>query len=109
MMIRQPEWVDIATLERARESVRAKRLPALDQVRRTTLTEGLCVQTLHVGSYDDEAPLLRTLHKEHLPRHGLTPTGHHHEIYLNDPRRTVPAKLKVVLRQPVKNDKAASR
>lgn len=108
MMIRQPEWVSTATLDRARDNVRAKPLPALSQVRRTTLAEGLCVQTLHVGSYDDEAPLLRSLHRQYLPQHGLTPTGHHHELYLNDPRKTLPAKLKVVLRQPVTNDQTAS-
>jgi hypothetical protein len=53
--------------------------------------------------------LLRALHRDYLPQHGLTPTGHHHEIYLNDARRTHPSKLKVVLRQPVTNDQAADR
>lgn len=59
------------------------------------------MQTLHVGSYDDEAPVLHRLHQEHLPALGLTPTGRHHEIYLGNPRRTAPAKLRTVLRQPV--------
>jgi hypothetical protein len=108
MMIRQPEWVDAATLDRARDAARAKGLPALPHVRSESFEEGLCVQTLHVGSYDDEAPLLRTLHLDYLPRHGLRPTGRHHELYLNDPRRTPPAKLKVVLRQPVAPDQPAS-
>ena len=101
MMIRQPEWVSTAMLDRAREGARAKRLPALPLLRHQTLAEGLSVQTLHVGSYDDEAPLLRALHQQYLPEHGLRPTGRHHEIYLNDPRKTPPEKLKVVLRQPV--------
>jgi hypothetical protein len=101
MLVRQPGWVGADLLDRARDAARAKRLPALDRLRPLTLAEGLCVQTLHVGSYDDEAPLLRALHRDHLPRHGLVPTGPHHEIYLNDPRRTPPEKLKVVLRQPV--------
>ena len=109
MLIRQPEWVSTAILDRARDGARAKRLPALPQVQVQTLDEGLCVQTLHVGSYDDEAPLLRSLHRDYLPQHGLTPTGHHHEIYLNDPRKTLPAKLKVVLRQPVTNDQPTPR
>jgi len=101
MMVRQPEWLPATLLERALEGAQAKRLPALPLVRYQSLAEGSCVQTLHVGSFDDEAPLLRTLHQDHLPQHGLVPTDRHHEIYLNDPRRTVPAKLKVVLRQPV--------
>lgn len=109
MMIRQPEWVDAAMLGRARDGAQAKRLPALPLLHWQTLTEGLCVQTLHVGSYDDEAPLLRELHQRYLPAQGMTPTGRHHEIYLNDPRRTPPAKLKVVLRQPVMNGQALSR
>lgn len=104
MLIRQPDWVTSAVLGQAADNVRAKDLPALHRVRTLTHTEGWCVQTLHVGSYDDEAPLLRALHREHLPQHGLAPTGPHHEIYLNDPRRVAPAKLKVVLRQPVTDD-----
>jgi hypothetical protein len=64
--------------------------------------EGLSVQIMHVGSYDDEGPVLRRLHKEFLPENGLTETGHHHEIYLSDPRKVAPEKLKTVLRQPVR-------
>lgn len=109
MMIRQPDWVTTAMLERAREAAPAKRLPALPRLRRQSFTEGLCVQRLHVGSYDDEGPLLRALHQEHLPQHRLAPTERHHEIYLNDPRRTSPAKLKVVLRQPVSRTEAVVR
>lgn len=109
MVVRQPEWVGDAELSRARDSARAKRLPALAKVHRKTVVEGLCVQRLHVGSYDDEAPLLRELHEEYLPAQGLTPTGPHHEIYLNDPRRMPPARLKTVLRQPVARDRALCR
>ena len=109
MLIRQPEWVDDAMLSRARERAQAKGLPALPLVHRKTLTEGLCVQTLHVGSYDDEAPLLRELHEEQLPARGMTPIARHHEIYLNDPRKTVPGELKTVLRQPVARGGAMSR
>ena len=109
VMIRQPEWIDAAMLSRARDGAQAKRLPGLPLLRCETLSEGLCVQTLHVGSYDDEAPLLSELHHQYLPEHGMAPTGRHHEIYLNDARKTPPAKLKVVLRQPVVNGQAVSR
>ena len=63
--------------------------------------EGRSAQILHVGSYIDEAPTLARLHREFLPANGLQPRGHHHEIYLSDPRRTESAKLKTILRQPV--------
>lgn len=109
MLIRQPDWVDAALLCRAQNQAGAKQLPALPLVTRVTLTEGLCVQTLHVGSYEDEGPLLRELHEQYLPRKGLTPTGRHHEIYLSDPRRTPAARLKTVLRQPVARDEGLSR
>lgn len=101
MVVRQPDWVVDDLLDRAREGLRDRPLPALPLLRTLVLHEGLSVQVLHVGSYDDEAPVLRALHREHLPEHGLRPTGAHHEIYLSDPRRTAPARLRTVLRQPV--------
>lgn len=75
--------------------------PALRSVRLETLDEGLSVQTLHVGSYDDEAPVLDELHHRFIPEDGLRMTGRHHEIYLSDVRRVAPAKLRTILRQPV--------
>jgi hypothetical protein len=75
--------------------------PALADRRLLTLIEGSCVQILHIGSYDDEAPVLDRLHNRYLPEHGLTFNGDHHEIYLSDARRTAPAKLRTILRQPV--------
>ncbi|WP_344432240.1 GyrI-like domain-containing protein, partial [Amycolatopsis minnesotensis] len=66
------------------------------------LHEGTCAQVLHIGSYDDETPLLATLHDEYVPANTLALAGMHHEIYLGDPRRSAPEKLKTVLRQPVK-------
>ena len=59
------------------------------------------MQILHLGPYDDEGPTLARLHDEFLPVNGLVPTGRHHEIYLSDARKTEPAKLKTILRQPV--------
>lgn len=65
------------------------------------ITEGHSLQTLHVGSYDNEGPILAHLHHEIMPENNLTFNGPHHEIYLSDPRRVEPAKLKTILRQPV--------
>lgn len=95
VMILVPEWIDRELFEEV-----AAELPPSD-VRLETLEEGRCVQTLHIGSYDDEAPLLARLHDEFLPGAGLRPTGRHHEIYLSDPRRVEPARLRTILRQPV--------
>jgi hypothetical protein len=104
LLILQPDWVDDALVADAAASVRGKKeVPvALDRVRRTTITEGRSVQTLHVGPYDDEGPVLAELHDVYLPEHGLTFAGPHHEIYLGDVRRTDPARLRTVLRQPVR-------
>lgn len=97
-----PGWITPAQVETARDKARAKADPtALAALRLETLDEGLCVQTLHIGPYDAEGPVLADLHDQLLPGQGLRPTGRHHEIYLSDPRRTAPEKLRTILRQPV--------
>lgn len=82
----------------------ARKKPELPvgSVRLLVLDEGRCLQIMHVGSYDDEAPTLARLHHEVMPAAGLTFNGPHHEIYLSDPRRVAPEKLRTVLRQPVR-------
>jgi hypothetical protein len=103
MMIMQPEWITSALVDEARAQADAgKELPALPKLRLETYHEGLSVQILHMGSYDDEAPTIARMHGEFMPAHGLVPAGKHHEIYLSDPRRVAPEKLKTVLRQPVR-------
>ncbi len=101
MMLPQPDWITADMVEVALAAAHKKRLPALDRIRFERYTEGRSVQILHLGPYDDEAPKLERLHREFLPAHGFTPTGRHHEIYLSDARRTDPARLKTILRQPV--------
>jgi hypothetical protein len=101
MMITQPDWITAEIVDEALASARKKQLPALDRLRFEHFTEGRSVQILHVGSYDDEGPTLARLHDEYLPNNGLAPIGRHHEVYLSDPRKTEPAKLKTILRQPV--------
>ena len=59
------------------------------------------MQTLHIGSYDDEAPVLAQMNDGVIPAAGLELTGRHHEIYLSDPRQVAPEKLRTILRQPV--------
>lgn len=72
-------------------------------VRLAELNEGRCVQIMHVGDYAEVAVLCKRLYGEFLPGAGLVPNGPYHEIYLNDPNRTAPAKRKIVIRQPVKS------
>ena len=101
MMIAQPTWVDDALFAEGRDRAALKSPPAVGLMRLQRITEGRCAQVLHLGPYDDEGPVLAELHDRWLPEHGLQPTGRHHEIYLSDPRRTPPARLRTVLRQPV--------
>ncbi|MFI9007685.1 GyrI-like domain-containing protein [Actinosynnema sp. NPDC053489] len=108
MLISQPDWITDDLIARAKDSVAAKKdLPALPDLRREVLCEGLSAQVLHLGPYDDEGPVLARLHQEWLPANGLRETGLHHEVYLGDPRRADPAKLRTVVRQPVRRDRPA--
>jgi hypothetical protein len=102
MMIMVPDWITSEMFADAVEQVGRKGRPTrLDDVRLEALSEGLCVQALHIGPYDDEAELLRYMHEELIPSRGLEMVGKHHEIYLSDPRRADPATLRTILRQPV--------
>lgn len=102
MLILVPEWIDDAFVDAVVATVRAKKTPPrLDDLRILSLSEGLCMQTLHVGSFDEEAPLLERLHDEVIPEQGLRLAGLHHEIYLSDARRVAPEKRRTILRQPV--------
>lgn len=90
-MLMVPDWIGADVVAAAMAAVAAKKRPSrLDDVRFETLAEGRCVQTLHVGSYDDEAPVLAKLHDHYIPNAGLRMTGKHHEIYLSDPPRPSP-------------------
>ncbi|MEV5708008.1 GyrI-like domain-containing protein [Actinoallomurus sp. NPDC052274] len=103
MLISQPDWITDDLIDEARQAALTKKgLPTIAQVRRETLTEGTSAQVLHIGPYDDEGPVLARLHHEYLAANDLRMTGHHHEIYLGDPRRAEPAKLRTIIRQPVR-------
>jgi hypothetical protein len=105
MMMMTPEWITQEQFERAVAEVRRKKNPAaLDKMRLETFHEGLSVQIMHIGPYSAEGPTIARLHGEFLPQNGLVETGKHHEIYLGDPRRSAPEKLKTILRQPVRRN-----
>ncbi len=102
MMIMQPEWITPEMFAQAVAEVqKSKASPALSKMRLERYAEGLSVQILHIGSYDAEGPTIARLHREFIPQNGYVEAGKHHEIYLGDPRKTAPEKLKTVLRQPV--------
>lgn len=101
-MLMVPDWITADMFDEALTQAAAKNRPvSLDEVRLERLDEGRCVQTLHIGAYDDEAEVLAELHQEFIPNAGLRMTGKHHEIYLSDARKVEPAKLRTILRQPV--------
>ncbi|MGA3031486.1 MAG: GyrI-like domain-containing protein [Candidatus Limnocylindrales bacterium] len=91
-----------AVFERAVAEVRRKKgdSDALGRMRFERWREGRCAQVMHVGPYSEERPTIERLHA-FIAAQGCRPRGAHHEIYLGDPRRADPAKLKTVLRQPV--------
>lgn len=101
MLIRQPDEVEAALVEAAREQVaRKKALPALPALRLERLHEGPSAQILHRGPFDDEGPTVARL-DAFMAERGYRMGGKHHEIYLTDHRRTAPAKQRTILRHPV--------
>ncbi len=102
LMIMVPDWIGNDMFAGALQTLATKGAPPrLRQVRLATLAEGRCVQTLHIGSYDDEAEVLARMHHDFIPAHGLRMVGKHHEIYLSDFRKVAPDKRRTILRQPV--------
>ena len=102
MMSLVPDWITRQMFDTAVARAAAKSPPAaLGRVRLETLEERCCVQTLHVGSFDDEGEILERMHHEFIPNSGLKMAGKHHEIYFSDFRKTEPARLRTILRQPV--------
>lgn len=99
-MILQPDFVTEAMVEEAREIVRKKKSPPqLDAIRFERFDEGECAQIMHIGPYSAEGPTIQRIH-QHIAAQGYTVTGKHHEIYLSDPSRVAPEKLKTIIRQP---------
>lgn len=101
LMIRQPDQTTEEAIEAVREAVRKKKNPpALDQVRFESFNEGKAAQVFYVGPYSEEGETIQALH-DFIKEEGYVLRGKHHEIYLNDMRKTAPEKLKTMIRQPV--------
>ncbi|HTT63718.1 MAG TPA: GyrI-like domain-containing protein [Bryobacteraceae bacterium] len=102
LLIRTPEFIGKREMEAARKQLESKgKDPLFKEVQLTPLNEGLCVQMLHAGPYDSEAESIRLM-EAFAGEQGYRFDGLHHEIYLSDPRRVAPEKLRTILRIPVK-------
>lgn len=102
MMLMVPDWIPPQMVSDVVARVAEKKSPSrIGDLRCEVLSEGTCVQTLHVGPFDDEGPVLERMHQEFIPAQRLALTGKHHEIYLGDPRRVAPERMRTILRQPV--------
>lgn len=102
-MIMVPDWITKSMVKQAVKTVSEKKENSkLGELRHETLKEGKSVQILHIGPYDKEGPMLSRMHHEFMPENSLIFNGKHHEIYMSDPRKVAPEKLRTVVRQPVK-------
>jgi hypothetical protein len=101
MMIMQPDIVTSDVVETLRaETAKKKVLPALPKIRLETYHEGLSAQIMHIGPYAAEAPTIQKLH-QFIEDQGGELSGKHHELYLGDPRKSTPEKLRTIIRQPM--------
>ena len=104
-LIRLPDFVTKADFDWAVAEATKKKKTDFSKVEFFTYNEGLCVQCMHIGSYDDEPATIATMH-EYAEQNGyeldITDSRYHHEIYLSDPRKCEPAKLRTVVRHPIK-------
>ena len=101
-LIVQPPVVTGELLGRLLEQVKERKaLPALARLRLEPFVEGKSLQTLHIGPYSAEGLTIGKLH-QYAKEHGYSLSGRHHEIYLNTPQRTVPERLRTIIRQPVR-------
>jgi hypothetical protein len=102
MLIMQPHEVTTGVLADAKVRAAAKvPVTALERLRLERYAEGLAAQVLHVGPYSAEGPTIASLHA-FIAEQGRELVGKHHEIYLGDPRRSAPEKLKTIIRQPMR-------
>ena len=107
-IIRLPDFITRENFDWAVKTASEKKKVDCSKAEFLTIEEGLCVQIMHIGSFDDEPASLEKMDK-YLEENGyekdFSDTRLHHEIYLSDPRKTTPDKQKTVIRHPIKKDK----
>ena len=102
LMIRTPDFVERGELAQAAKVLLDKgKDKEVSRVKLEAFSQGQCVQMLHLGPYEREHETL-ALMREFAAAEGLRPHGRHHEVYVSDPRRVPPERLKTILRMPVK-------
>ena len=104
-IIRLPDFVTKADFDWAIEEATKKKKQDFSRVEFLTYDEGLCVQCMHIGSYDNEPATVELMHKfaeDNGYKLDITDTRYHHEIYLSDPRKCDASKLKTVIRHPIR-------
>lgn len=104
-LIRLPDFVTPEIFEWAKKEAAKKKKITTEKAEFMEITEGLTVQILHQGPYDDEPATVEMMH-HYLRENGyeldFSDTRHHHEIYMSDPRKTAPEKLRTIIRHPIK-------
>jgi len=103
MIVYEPDWLTAEMFRDGVAAAKARLGEPPESLRLESYPEGRSVQIMHVGPPSAGAPTIARLHREFLPAHKLIPNGHHHEIYLTDPKRVAPEKQRTVLRQPVRS------
>ncbi len=99
LIIMQPDFVTKEDFERNLQIVKQKKkLPLLENIKFESIKEGQSAQLMHIGPFIEEGPNIQKVH-DFIKQSGGKLSGHHHEIYLSDPRRTAPEKLKTIIRQ----------
>lgn len=101
LLIRMPDFVSLDTVEKAKEDVfKKKGVELIKEIKLEEINEGKCVQVLHIGPYSTELENIEKM-RDFMNKNDLVENGLHHEIYLSDPRKVMPEKMKTILRQPV--------
>ena len=102
LLIRLPDFITSDIVDEAKRDVMKKKgIELVKEIKFEKITEGKCIQVLHIGPYSTEPETIKEM-KKIMKENDLTENGYHHEIYLSDPRKTPPQKMKTILRQPVK-------
>jgi len=102
LLIRMPDFVTSEIAQSAKEEVYKKKgIDLIKEIKFEKINEGKCIQIMHVGPYSTEPEAIGKI-KDFMEDNDFTENGLHHEIYISDPRKTIPEKMKTILRQPIK-------
>jgi len=102
LLIHLPDFVTSKIVDKAKEEVfKKKGIEIVKEIEFEKITEGKCIQIMHIGSYSTESDTIEKM-RNFMEENNLVENGLHHEVYLSDPRKAAPEKMKTILRQPVR-------